>query len=92
MHNFWVEILVDGGVLFFLVFMAWYVFIIFKLYTIGIHTKHNKYKYYSQSLFLSMVSFLPGAISASSVIYELPMWILFGFSIANINNYKRYNN
>lgn len=92
MHNFWIEILVEGGILFFTVFILWYIYIVYTLYKIGFHTKHEKYKFYSQSLFLSMLTFIPSAISASSVVYELPMWLLFGFSIANINNYKRYKN
>lgn len=92
MHNFWIEMLVDSGVFFFIIFICWYIYITYRLYVIGIFTNSNKYRYYSLSLFLSMVAFLPAAISASSVIYELPMWLLFGFAIANINNYKRYRN
>jgi teichuronic acid biosynthesis protein TuaE len=90
MHNFWVEMLVDSGILFFVSFIGWYLYIIVKLYLIGIYTNHSQYKYYSQSLFLSMSSFVFGAISPSSTIYLLPMWLLFGFAIVNINNYERY--
>lgn len=89
MHNFWVEMLVDSGVLFTVVFGMWYLYIIVKLYLIGIGTKISTYKYYSQSLFLAMSAFILGAVSASSVIYIFPMWIMFGFAIATINNYKR---
>jgi len=90
MHNFWIEMLVEGGVFFTFIFFLWYLYIVTKLYLIGISTEHIKLKYYSQALFLSMVAFLPGAVSASSVIYVFPMWIMFGFAIATINNYKRY--
>ena len=31
-----------------------------------------------------MIIFIPAAISASSVIYFLPMWLLFGFAIATL--------
>nr|WP_321268046.1 O-antigen ligase family protein [uncultured Sulfurimonas sp.] len=92
MHNFWIEMLVDSGVLFTIFFLLWYTYIVLKLYLIGIRTKHLKFKYYSQALFLSMSSFTLGAISASTVIYLLPMWIMFSFAIATINNYKRYKN
>lgn len=92
MHNFWVEMLVDAGVLFTFTFFVWYILVILKLYLIGVSTKHFTLKYYSQSLFLSMVSFVLGAVSASSVIYLFPMWIMYGFAIATINNYKRYKN
>ena len=39
-------------------------------------------KYISRSLFLAMSGFLVSAISASSTIYFLPMYIMFGFSVA----------
>ena len=90
MHNFWIEMLVDSGVIFTLLFIIWYVYITLKLYLIGISTKDKIFKYYSQSLFLSMSAFFIGCISASSVIYFFPMWLMFGFAISTINNYKRY--
>lgn len=92
MHNFWIEMLVDSGVFFTLVFISWYLYIVLKLYIIGITTNNVKYRYYTQSLFLSMSGFTIGAISASSVIYVFPMWLMYGFSISIINNYRRYKN
>lgn len=92
MHNFWIEILVDSGVFFTIIFAFWYIYVVLKLYLIGIYTKKFIYRYYSQALFLSMSSFILGAVSASSVIYLFPMWIMFGFAISTINNYKRYKN
>jgi hypothetical protein len=90
MHNFWIEILVDSGVFFFFIFISWYLYVVYKLYIIGINTRNKVYKYYSQALFLAMIGFLPASISASSAIYLLPMWLMYGFVIATINNYKRY--
>jgi len=90
MHNFWIEMLVDSGVIFTFLFIIWYIYITLKLYLIGISTKDKIFKYYSQSLFLSMSAFSIGCISASSVIYFFPMWLMFGFAISTINNYKRY--
>lgn len=85
MHNFWIELLVDGGVVFFIIFISWYLYVLWKLFYINIKTKNDELKYYSQATFLSMVSFPIGAISASSVIYLLPMWLMYGFSISVIN-------
>jgi teichuronic acid biosynthesis protein TuaE len=90
MHNFWIEMLVESGVFFTIIFFMWYIYIIIKLYLIGIYTKHVQLKYHAQALFLAMSAFLLGAVSASSVIYLLPMWLMFGFAIATINNYERY--
>jgi teichuronic acid biosynthesis protein TuaE len=89
MHNFWIEILVEGGIIFSLIFAIWYLKSIFDLYKISLTAK-NEIKYYSSSLFLAMIGFTVGAISASSTIYVLPMWIMFGLSVATINYYKSY--
>jgi teichuronic acid biosynthesis protein TuaE len=92
MHHFWIEMLVDSGIVFTFIFVTWYIYILIKLYTIGIRTKNIRFKYYAQALFLSMSGFTIGTISASSVIYLLPMWLMFGFAIATINNYVRFTN
>ena len=88
MHNFWAEVLVEGGIIFFISFIFWLTFIIIKLLKISRLTKDKKIKYYSSSLFLAISGFIPAAISSSSTIYYFPMWILFGLclSIIKISN------
>ncbi|MFY0744754.1 O-antigen ligase family protein [Solibacillus silvestris] len=87
MHNFWIELLVEGGVIFFSIFVFWYIALTLKLFKVYKRAKDTKIRYYSLSLFLSMIGFSFGAVSASTVIYLFPMWIMFGFAIATINNY-----
>ena len=89
MHNFWIEVLVDAGVVFFIFFMTWYVMLTYKLYRVYKKTKDRFYRYHSGALFISMMAFLVAAVSASSVIYLLPMWLMFGSSIALISLYKK---
>jgi teichuronic acid biosynthesis protein TuaE len=88
MHNFWIEMLVDSGVVFTLAFIAWYISVTLKLFQISKRSKGD-FAYYSRSLFISMVGFTLAAVSASSVIYFLPMWLMYGLSIATIANYER---
>ncbi len=84
MHNFWVEIFVEGGILIGIILFFWYFLIIYNLYQIT--KNHNeRLKYFSQSLFLSMIAFIPAAIASSSTIYFFPMWVMFGFSISVIS-------
>ena len=85
MHNFWIEILVEGGVFFMVMMFFWYSSIIYKLFKISRSTLNPKLVFYSKSLFLCMVSFVPSAVAASSTIYFFPMWIMFGLSISIIN-------
>jgi teichuronic acid biosynthesis protein TuaE len=90
MHNFWIEILVDSGIIFTFIFLPWYGYVTFKLYRIYIQSKDDPLiRYFSIASALSMTGFIIGSVSASSVIYEFPMWILFGFSISIINISKQ---
>ena len=84
MHNFWVELLVEGGIFVGILIFFWLSSIIYNLFIISRTTIDNGLKYYSQSLFLSVTAFIPAAIAASSTIYFFPMWIMFGFAISVI--------
>ena len=88
MHNFWIELLVEGGIIFSILFFYWYSRIIYNLFLITKKRDCEELNYYSQSLFLSMIAFLPAAVAASSTIYFFPMWIMFGMSISVITIYK----
>ncbi len=89
MHNFWIELLVEGGVVFFGLILIWYGSIIFNLFKISKWNGKEKLNYYASSLLLSMIGFIPAAIAASSTIYFFPMWIMFGMSIAVIYLYRK---
>jgi teichuronic acid biosynthesis protein TuaE len=91
MHNFWIEVLVEAGAVFFITFVLWYLRILFNLLKIARNSKDSTLKYFASATCLSMCGFLIGAISTSSTVYFLPMWIMFGFAIMTINNYKRAN-
>jgi O-antigen ligase len=88
MHNFWIEILVDAGVLFFVLFMTWYFVIIWKLYKIYKKAKDLIYRYHAGVVCFGMLIFLIAAVSASSVIYFFPMWLMFGMSTSLIRIYR----
>ncbi len=84
MHNFWIEILVEGGIIFAIIGFAWYINLLFNLFKILNNKVNKKLSSLAQALFLAMVGFVPAAISASSTIYFFPMWIMFGMSISVI--------
>lgn len=89
MHNFWMEMLVESGAFFTALFFIWYFYIVYKLYIVSKKSNHPYVKYFANSTYLSMISFIPGAITASSVIYLLPMWLMYGFALVTINNYYK---
>ena len=84
MHNFWLEVIVDSGILFGIVFLIWYLSLAWNLYLVGLRSKLSHSKYFGKSISLSLIIFIPAAITSSSVIYFLPMWLLFGFAIATL--------
>ena len=84
MHNFWIELLVEGGIFIAIITSFWLLSIIYQLFIISRTSNHDRIVYYSQSLFLSMIAFIPAAIAASSTIYFFPMWIMYGFAISVI--------
>ncbi len=85
MHNFWIELLVEGGIFAGIIIFFWLTSMIIRLFKVSRRSFDLDVKYYSQSLFLSMIGFIPAAVAASSTIYFLPMWIIFGLSISVIN-------
>lgn len=83
LHNFWMEILVEGGILIFLMVAMGYGYLTLKLYRI--YSQKTDYSMIALCAFLSLIGFALAGISCSSVIYLFPMWILLGLSIAIIH-------
>jgi len=88
LHNFWIELLMEGGIIFLLFFISWYCIILWKLFRIIRICKELMLSYLSKSSFVALSGFIVSAVAPSSVIYFFPMYILFGFSISTINIYK----
>jgi len=88
MHNYWIEILVEAGIVFFAIFILWYLNIILNLFRVIKKNSSNFINYMASALFLSMIGFIPAAIAASSTVYFFPMWIMFGLSISVIYQFR----
>lgn len=93
MHNFWIELLVEMGIFFFVLFVTWYLYTLFRLYFIFKKSNDALIKFFAGSFFCSLTVFIVSNISASTVIYMLPIWLLYGFSLAliKINNIHENN-
>ncbi|MBL4705248.1 MAG: O-antigen ligase family protein [Flavobacteriales bacterium] len=89
-HNFWLEILVEGGLFIFLAFIGWMAYLIFKLAVIY-KTSRSEIKWIAGACSLALVGFSFGCISLSSAIFFMPMWMLFGVSVATINLFQKEN-
>ena len=85
-HNIWVELLVNGGFILFVPFAMWYWSLLRELRRWHLRARPNrKLAYYCSALSLGMITFVLSAVSASTVIYFLPMYLMFGLAIAMVN-------
>ncbi|PKP01632.1 MAG: hypothetical protein CVU11_14625 [Bacteroidetes bacterium HGW-Bacteroidetes-6] len=89
MHNFWIEILVEAGLLFFVAWCIWYFLLFRRLYFISKKSHSVNIQYHAKAGSLSLIGFSVGMISISSAIYFFPMWILFGFAIVTIQGAEK---
>ena len=87
LHNFWLEILFDYGVLIFIAFCAFYAQSLKQLFLIRF-TQKQDYNQYAGSIFLSLVGTIIGGTSSSSLYGFIPFWVLLGLNIAVINIYR----
>ncbi len=90
-HNFWLEILVDGGLVIFLAYAYWYIILIRDL---GKHYENStlKLKKYARACSASLIGCAFMAFSCSSLIYFLPFWLLIGTSLLVLKLQKSSTN
>lgn len=80
-HNYWLEMLVIGGPLFFLGYLSWFVYVIFKLFK----ANTTLTKSYAEV----MILFFFAAPVMSSVFYFLPKWLLYGLAVKSLDFAKQ---
>ena len=84
-HNWWLEILVNYGILIFFGYIAMYIGIMKNLFHIWRKASNHKERMIAESLLLSLIGFLFASISSSSIIAFNPQWLLFAFALAFLN-------
>jgi len=85
MHNFWIEVMVDSGVIMGGLFIGWYAWLLARCYRVALFTRRPYLRYVSTALVCSMSGFAIAMVSSSSVIYVLPMWFMYGLVCAVLN-------
>ncbi|MCB0395753.1 MAG: O-antigen ligase family protein [Flavobacteriales bacterium] len=83
LHFYWLELAVDMGLLYALLFALWYGFIAWSLWKL-IKRSSLERKYVPQALFLALVGFGMAGVAPSSLVYFLPMYLAFGLSLWTI--------
>lgn len=82
MHNFWIEVLVEGGIIAFILFVGFYILLIIRLIQLFRRKENAETIYVAKASSLALIGFSVGMISISSAVYFFPMWIIFGIGIS----------
>jgi teichuronic acid biosynthesis protein TuaE len=83
-HNWWLEILVNLGVVCFALYLGFYATTMLGLYRVYRAGRDPYLQGLSLGLFAGLVGFTVGCLSSSSLIAWPPMWIYFGLCLAVI--------
>ena len=87
-HNWWLEILVDYGILVFVGYIIFYVGIIRNLWKIYRKKQTREEKMICEALLVSLVGFFFASISSSSIMAFKPQWLLFAFALTYLNYFR----
>jgi teichuronic acid biosynthesis protein TuaE len=88
LHNWWLEVLVNGGVLVFAGYLAFYGILLWGLFRVARDTGDGLTALAATSLFAALVGYVLGSLSPSSAIHFTPMWIHFGLGLAVLNLHR----
>jgi teichuronic acid biosynthesis protein TuaE len=86
-HNWWIEIMVNYGILIFTGYLIIYVGLVYYLYTIFKKAKDNN-RMIAEGLCTALIAFFLASISPSSQITLNYLWLLFAFAIGFINYWR----
>lgn len=86
-HFFFLQMLIELGI-FFVIFMYAYFWLINGLLSTAKKMDDQFTKYLLNSCGLALLLAIPGSISPSSLHYELPFYVLIGFSLATLSVFK----
>lgn len=84
-HNWWIELLTNYGVVIFIGYLIFYVSIIWRLWKYIYKVTDYRDKIIVESLLCGFISFSISSISSSSLMSFNPQWIFFGLALAFIN-------
>lgn len=89
LHNWWMEVLVNGGIFVFGGYLIYYGALLYNLFQVTVKAENELLAYAGISLLAALVGYSVGALGPSSAIHFTPMWIHFGLALAVINLFRR---
>lgn len=88
-HNWWMEVLVNGGIFVFIGYLLFYLALLHNLFQAAVEEKNEVLAYAATSLFMALVGYIFGGMGPSTAIHFAPMWIHFGLALAVVNLYRK---
>jgi len=85
MHNWWIEILVNYGLLIFLGYVVFYLSLIAGLYRSYKKLNDTSEKMICEALLVGLVAFFFASMSSSSIMALSLQWIFFAFALSFLN-------
>lgn len=85
-HNWWAEVLVNFGVVVFVLYMALYFLLLWQLWRLA-RVKVMDHlspwvRWGAVSSFIALTGYFFGGMSPSTAIHFTPMWVVYGFALA----------
>lgn len=81
-HFYFLEILINYGIVFYIFFLLFYIGLVFKILIIGKKINNVKYKKIVLSVFYSLAIMPFASIAPSSIVYNLTAWIVVGLALS----------
>ena len=82
LHDWWLEVIVDGGMPAFVLHALLYFGLLAAMWRIAHHGTDHLLRYLAAAVMLALTGFVIGALGPSSAISFAPMWIVWGLAIA----------
>lgn len=89
LHNWWMEVLVNGGIFVFAGYLFFYASLLYHLFRVAVKAKSRILAYAGTCLFAALAGYTFGALAPSSAVHFTPMWIHFGLGLSVINLYRK---
>ena len=84
LHDWWLEVLVDGGVVGFALYLLFYLTLLRRQTRAARRTTDPLVRYMCLAGTLSLVGWVIGSIGPSTAIHFAPMWIVFGLGMGSL--------
>jgi len=89
LHNWWLEVLVNGGIVGFALYLVFYLTLLRRQVRAARRTEDPFVRYMAMAGALALIGWIFGSIGPSTAIHFAPMWIVFGLSMGALVLWRR---